>query len=101
MQQKTAETIRIADKWEASDGPITPTFAQNDVSSVTKCIYICIYVGVPIFHGGASFIIFREGILAAADRARKRIVEQTEDRQGRVKRGEGGEGGTYIFVTRS
>ncbi|XP_011343152.1 disks large 1 tumor suppressor protein isoform X4 [Ooceraea biroi] len=31
VQQKTAETIRIADKWEASDGPITPTFAQNDV----------------------------------------------------------------------
>ncbi|XP_070510346.1 disks large 1 tumor suppressor protein isoform X8 [Cardiocondyla obscurior] len=34
VQQKTAETIRIADKWEASDGPITPTFAQNDVSTV-------------------------------------------------------------------
>lgn len=33
VQQKTAETIRIADKWEASDGPITPTFAQNDVSN--------------------------------------------------------------------
>ncbi|KAK0082158.1 hypothetical protein PV325_010985 [Microctonus aethiopoides] len=32
VQQKTAETIRIADKWESSDGPITPTFAQNDVS---------------------------------------------------------------------
>ncbi|XP_046415204.1 disks large 1 tumor suppressor protein isoform X7 [Neodiprion virginianus] len=30
IQQKTAETIRIANKWEASDGPITPTFAQND-----------------------------------------------------------------------
>ncbi|XP_066581508.1 disks large 1 tumor suppressor protein isoform X3 [Prorops nasuta] len=30
VQQKTAETIRIADKWEATDGPITPTFAQND-----------------------------------------------------------------------
>ncbi|EFN76071.1 Disks large 1 tumor suppressor protein [Harpegnathos saltator] len=30
VQQKTAETIRIADKWEASDGPITPTFAQNE-----------------------------------------------------------------------
>ncbi|XP_043272342.1 disks large homolog 4 isoform X7 [Venturia canescens] len=30
VQQKTVETIRIADKWEASDGPITPTFAQND-----------------------------------------------------------------------
>ncbi|XP_044010804.1 disks large 1 tumor suppressor protein isoform X2 [Aphidius gifuensis] len=30
VQQKTAETLRIADKWEASDGPITPTFAQND-----------------------------------------------------------------------
>ncbi|XP_044574564.1 disks large 1 tumor suppressor protein isoform X9 [Cotesia glomerata] len=30
VQQKTVETIRIADKWEASDGPITPTFASND-----------------------------------------------------------------------
>lgn len=30
VQQKTAETNRIAAKWEASDGPITPTFAQND-----------------------------------------------------------------------
>lgn len=36
VQQKTAETIRIADKWEASDGPITPTFAQNDVSTAIK-----------------------------------------------------------------
>lgn len=36
VQQKTAETIRIADKWEASDGPITPTFAQNDVSTVVS-----------------------------------------------------------------
>ncbi|KAI4493004.1 hypothetical protein M0802_009774 [Mischocyttarus mexicanus] len=32
VQQKTAETNRIAAKWEASDGPITPTFGQNDVS---------------------------------------------------------------------
>ncbi|XP_074105505.1 disks large 1 tumor suppressor protein-like isoform X12 [Cotesia typhae] len=30
VQQKTVETIRIADKWEASDGPITPTLASND-----------------------------------------------------------------------
>lgn len=36
VQQKTAETNRIAAKWEASDGPITPTFAQNDVSRVTR-----------------------------------------------------------------
>ncbi|XP_076643503.1 MAGUK family member discs large 1 isoform X13 [Halictus rubicundus] len=36
VQQKTAETIRIADKWEASDGPITPTFAQNDSSNKDK-----------------------------------------------------------------
>ncbi|XP_050465841.1 disks large 1 tumor suppressor protein isoform X11 [Cataglyphis hispanica] len=35
VQQKTAETIRIADKWEASDGPITPTFAQNDDGPAT------------------------------------------------------------------
>lgn len=32
IQQKTAETIRIANKWEASDGPITPTYSNNDVS---------------------------------------------------------------------
>jgi hypothetical protein len=38
VQQKTAETIRIADKWEASDGPITPTFAQNDVSTVISLL---------------------------------------------------------------
>ncbi|XP_076754758.1 MAGUK family member discs large 1 isoform X9 [Xylocopa sonorina] len=36
VQQKTAETIRIADKWEASDGPITPTFAQNDKTRYTS-----------------------------------------------------------------
>lgn len=35
IQQKTAETIRIANKWEASDGPITPTYGNNDVSHVT------------------------------------------------------------------
>jgi len=39
VQQKTAETIRIADKWEASDGPITPTFAQNDVSTTFTSLY--------------------------------------------------------------
>ncbi|XP_043480330.1 disks large 1 tumor suppressor protein isoform X2 [Leptopilina heterotoma] len=35
VQQKTVETIRIADKWEASDGPITPTYAQNDGGPVS------------------------------------------------------------------
>ncbi|EZA51667.1 Disks large 1 tumor suppressor protein [Ooceraea biroi] len=40
VQQKTAETIRIADKWEASDGPITPTFAQNDVSTTVNLLYV-------------------------------------------------------------
>lgn len=30
IQQKTAETIRIANKWEASDGPIA--YTNNDVS---------------------------------------------------------------------
>lgn len=34
IQQKTAETIRIANKWEASDGPITPTYGNNDVSHI-------------------------------------------------------------------
>lgn len=29
IQQKTAETIRIANKWEANDGPITPGY-KND-----------------------------------------------------------------------
>lgn len=33
VQQKTAETIRIANKWEASDGPIAPTYGNNDVST--------------------------------------------------------------------
>ncbi|XP_045483674.1 disks large 1 tumor suppressor protein isoform X4 [Harmonia axyridis] len=32
VQEKTAETIRIANKWESSDGPIAPTFTNNDVS---------------------------------------------------------------------
>lgn len=32
VQQKTAETIRIANKWEASDGPIATTYGNNDVS---------------------------------------------------------------------
>jgi hypothetical protein len=35
IQQKTAATIRIANKWEASDGPITPTYSHNDVSFFT------------------------------------------------------------------
>ncbi|XP_063244259.1 disks large 1 tumor suppressor protein [Bacillus rossius redtenbacheri] len=35
VQQKTAETIRIANKWEASDGPITPTFGNNDGGRVS------------------------------------------------------------------
>lgn len=39
VQQKTVETIRIADKWEASDGPITPTFASNDVSFLPYIIH--------------------------------------------------------------
>mgnify|MGYP006952275891 FL=1 len=32
IQQKTAETIRIANKWEANEGPITTPF-KNDVVS--------------------------------------------------------------------
>ena len=32
VQEKTAETIRIANKWETSDGPIAP-YANNDVST--------------------------------------------------------------------
>lgn len=35
IQQKTAETIRIANKWESSDGPIAPAFINNDVSKFT------------------------------------------------------------------
>ncbi|XP_044762452.1 disks large 1 tumor suppressor protein isoform X4 [Coccinella septempunctata] len=30
VQEKTAETIRIANKWESSDGPIAPTYTNND-----------------------------------------------------------------------
>lgn len=33
VQQKTAETIRIANKWETNDGPIAPPFVNNDVSN--------------------------------------------------------------------
>ncbi|XP_060524064.1 disks large 1 tumor suppressor protein isoform X4 [Cylas formicarius] len=29
VQEKTAETIRIANKWESNDGPIIPSFANN------------------------------------------------------------------------
>lgn len=32
IQQKTAETIRIANKWETNDGPIAPSYTNNDVS---------------------------------------------------------------------
>ncbi|XP_057666182.1 disks large 1 tumor suppressor protein isoform X6 [Diorhabda carinulata] len=30
VQEKTAETIRIANKWEANDGPIIPTYTNNE-----------------------------------------------------------------------
>ncbi|XP_031338101.1 uncharacterized protein LOC116167008 [Photinus pyralis] len=33
IQQKTAETIRIANKWETSDGPIATPFASNDTTT--------------------------------------------------------------------
>lgn len=36
VQQKTAETIRIADKWEASDGPITPTSLKMTVVQTSR-----------------------------------------------------------------
>lgn len=58
VQQKTAETIRIADKWEASDGPITPTFAQNDVSTVISLFhsyaFICMHLA-PFANRTANF----------------------------------------------
>lgn len=34
VQEKTAETIRIANKWEASDGPIAPPYSNNNVSTL-------------------------------------------------------------------
>ncbi|XP_049821401.1 discs large homolog 1-like protein isoform X10 [Aethina tumida] len=34
VQEKTAETIRIANKWEANDGPIAPTYTNNDESNI-------------------------------------------------------------------
>lgn len=40
VQEKTAETIRIANKWETSDGPIAPTYTNNDVS-ITLYNFIC------------------------------------------------------------
>lgn len=33
VQEKTAETIRIANKWETNDGPIATTYVNNDVST--------------------------------------------------------------------
>lgn len=33
VQEKTAETIRIANKWEANDGPIIPSYPHNEVCS--------------------------------------------------------------------
>ncbi|XP_030757882.1 disks large 1 tumor suppressor protein isoform X4 [Sitophilus oryzae] len=33
VQEKTAETIRIANKWESNDGPIIPSFANNETGS--------------------------------------------------------------------
>lgn len=38
VQEKTAETIRIANKWETNDGPIATTYVNNDVST-TKFKY--------------------------------------------------------------
>ncbi|XP_048526145.1 disks large 1 tumor suppressor protein isoform X5 [Dendroctonus ponderosae] len=32
VQEKTAETIRIANKWESNDGPIIPAYTNNDVT---------------------------------------------------------------------
>ncbi|KAF5299175.1 hypothetical protein FQA39_LY02348 [Lamprigera yunnana] len=42
IQQKTAETIRIANKWETSDGPIATPFANNDfvLSKIVKMKFI-------------------------------------------------------------
>ncbi|CAH0382402.1 unnamed protein product [Bemisia tabaci] len=37
IQQKTAETIRIANKWEASDGPIAPS--HNDIFMGIKTLF--------------------------------------------------------------
>ncbi|XP_072379959.1 disks large 1 tumor suppressor protein isoform X4 [Diabrotica undecimpunctata] len=33
VQEKTAETIRIANKWEANDGPIIPAYTNNEQKS--------------------------------------------------------------------
>lgn len=38
VQEKTAETIRIANKWETSDGPIA-SYTNNDVSKFNFLIY--------------------------------------------------------------
>ncbi|CAH1964326.1 unnamed protein product [Acanthoscelides obtectus] len=32
VQEKTAETIRIANKWEANDGPIIPAYTNNEMA---------------------------------------------------------------------
>lgn len=38
VQEKTAETIRIANKWETSDGLIAPPYTNNDVSTESSFI---------------------------------------------------------------
>ncbi|XP_025829307.1 disks large 1 tumor suppressor protein isoform X5 [Agrilus planipennis] len=35
IQQKTAETIRIANKWESDDGPMAPSYISNNKSQYT------------------------------------------------------------------
>lgn len=43
VQEKTAETIRIANKWEANDGPIAATYT-NDVSTLNPSNLMEIYL---------------------------------------------------------
>lgn len=39
IQQKTAETNRIANKWEATDGPIS-LYSNNNVSNIRLCFQV-------------------------------------------------------------
>ncbi|XP_050292979.1 disks large 1 tumor suppressor protein isoform X3 [Anthonomus grandis grandis] len=52
VQEKTAETIRIANKWESNDGPIIPVYPHNDVTGSTL---VTTFEGHPINRNNLLF----------------------------------------------
>lgn len=43
VQEKTAETLRIASKWESNEGLIIPKYSSNDVSITPFLLPITCY----------------------------------------------------------